>query len=415
MMAALMFARSSAASTRPGKFVPVLAAFLLAVTTGCGGGNTVAPDQPSTSVEPSTPVEPAEPVESAEPNGAEVIEGDARVVDGDTLDIGDERVRLAGMDAPERYQQCLDSQGRPSACGRAATDFVEAMVAGGVSCTVSERDRYGRAVATCASGGIDVGGALVLAGLALNEPRYTPDYQSEEDEARSQRRGIHAGRFVTPWDWRRGERVPVLIGLDQGTEVEEAPVVTTRGTFTVRHGVRNDDTRKVVSADAAEIGAWGRTSSHLVGHSPAVAFGVALHEGRLEAWAYGQEPETDLEDNPALSGTASFTGVLLGFTPVGAAVSGSADVDVDLGSLQGSVAFMGLEAWPSGQPPGAEGAGQVWLDGDLHYRIAVDGSVFSRTGGDEGSLEGMFFGGEHEGLGGILERSDLVAAFGAER
>ena len=344
-----------------------------------------------------------------------MIKGDARVVDGDTLDIGDERIRLAGMDAPEQFQQCLDSQGGLSTCGRAATDFVEAMVAGGVTCTVSERDRYGRAVATCAAGGADLGRALVLAGLALNEPRYTPDYQAEEDEARHERRGIHAGRFVTPWDWRRGERVPVLIGLDPGKEVEEAPVVNTLGAFTVRHGVRNDDTREVVPVHAAEIGAWGRTSLHLVGHSSAVAFGVALHGMRLEAWAYGQEPETDLNDNPVLSGTASFTGVLLGFTPDGTAVSGSADVDVDLGSLQGSVAFMDLGAWPSGQPPRAEGAGEVWLDGDLHYQIAVDGNAFSRTGGDEGSLKGMFFGGEHDGLGGILERSDLVAAFGAER
>ena len=226
----------------------------------------------------------------------------------------------------------------------------------------------------------------MLAGLALNEPRYAPDYQAEEDEARNQRRGIHAGRFVTPWDWRSGERVPVLIGLDQGTEVEEAPVVATRGAFTVRHGLRNDDTREVVSVDAAEAGAWGRTSLHLVGHSPDVAFGVALHGMRLEAWAYGQEPETDLDDNPVLSGNAAFTGALLGFTPDGTAVSGSAGVNVDLDSLQGSVTFMGLEAWSSGRPLRAEGAGEIWLDGDLHYQIEVDGNAFSRTGGDEGSL-----------------------------
>ena len=118
MMAAASVARAPTASTRPGAPVPVLVAFVLAVTTGCGDGHTAAPEQPGTSVEP------------LEPNGAEVIEGRARVVDGDTLDIGDKRIRLPGMDAPERHQQCLDSQGRPSACGRAATDFVEAMVAG---------------------------------------------------------------------------------------------------------------------------------------------------------------------------------------------------------------------------------------------------------------------------------------------
>ncbi len=42
---------------------------------------------------------------------SEVITGPARVVDGDTLEIAGERIRLHGIDAPETNQTCWDDRG----------------------------------------------------------------------------------------------------------------------------------------------------------------------------------------------------------------------------------------------------------------------------------------------------------------
>jgi endonuclease YncB( thermonuclease family) len=52
---------------------------------------------------------------------AEVIVGPARVVDGDTIQLRDARVRLEGIDAPEAKQTCINARGREWDCGRAAS------------------------------------------------------------------------------------------------------------------------------------------------------------------------------------------------------------------------------------------------------------------------------------------------------
>lgn len=50
----------------------------------------------------------------------ETIVGRASVVDGDTIDIGKVRVRLQGVDAPERSQRCADGGGNVYRCGKEA-------------------------------------------------------------------------------------------------------------------------------------------------------------------------------------------------------------------------------------------------------------------------------------------------------
>jgi len=87
-----------------------------------------------------------------------LLQGEARAVDGDTLQVGDTRLRLHGIDAPELRQTCEDQAGEAWACGRRAASELAAAVAGGeVHCVSRERDRYRRLVATCWSQGRDVG------------------------------------------------------------------------------------------------------------------------------------------------------------------------------------------------------------------------------------------------------------------
>ncbi len=135
------------------------------------------------------------------------ISGPAHLIDGDTLEIGGERIRLHGIDAPERGQTCL-LQGRRYSCGIDATELLRELVSGKeVTCDAVYRDRYERTVAVCViPGGIDLGRAMVRQGWALIDRQYTLSYVDEEDEARKKRLGIWRGQFKPPWEWRRGKQ-----------------------------------------------------------------------------------------------------------------------------------------------------------------------------------------------------------------
>ncbi len=69
------------------------------------------------------------------------------------------------------------------------------------------RDRYKRIIGRCTVAGEDTGAWMVSQGLALAYRRYSLDYTGQEAEARAARRGIWAGEFVKPWQWRRGKRL----------------------------------------------------------------------------------------------------------------------------------------------------------------------------------------------------------------
>ena len=134
---------------------------------------------------------------------AETISGPARVVDGDTLVIGDVRVRLLGLDAPERGQTCARA-GAPYDCGAASSRALEGLIGGrALACETFRRDRYGRALARCAAGSTDLNRALVEAGWAVINHRYPSRYRDAERAARAARRGLWAGVFQSPWVWRR--------------------------------------------------------------------------------------------------------------------------------------------------------------------------------------------------------------------
>ncbi len=174
-----------------------------------------------------------------------------------------------------------------------------------------------------------------------------------------------------------------------------------------------------VASLADDLGPWNNTSAHLVGQithdHETIEFGVALRNGLAQPWATGPAPLTDLADNTALTGSASWSGRLLGFTPDAEAVAGAADLSVDLDSLDGDLAFTTLEYWNANEAPGDTGTGSTWSDGNLAYTIEVNGNTFTRTAGDDGILTGAFLGTEHHGMGGTLHRDDLTAAFGGTR
>jgi endonuclease YncB( thermonuclease family) len=131
------------------------------------------------------------------------LTGPAKVIDGDTIVVAEQLVRLHGIDAPE-LDQTFWWRGQQIACGTMSLAALEALIAGvKIRCEIVERDRHGRLVAKVFSpNGVDIGRRLVSAGWALAYRRYSTDYVAAEDEARKARRGMWRGTFVKPWEWR---------------------------------------------------------------------------------------------------------------------------------------------------------------------------------------------------------------------
>lgn len=136
------------------------------------------------------------------PAHAQVYMGTAAVIDGDTLDLGGERIRLHGIDAPESRQAC-QRNGETWACGQASAELLRELVQGQrIQCQQRDVDNYGRIVATCRVGNIDVAEAVAGAGLAVALPNFSQAYVHVAERARNISIGIWAGEFQMPADFR---------------------------------------------------------------------------------------------------------------------------------------------------------------------------------------------------------------------
>jgi endonuclease YncB( thermonuclease family) len=132
----------------------------------------------------------------------ERIEGPARIIDGDTIEVSGIVVRLFGVDAPEKDQPCATAEGVAYGCGMVASSALAVRIgSGAVSCRPRTTDRYHRVVAVCFDDhGDDLGGWLVENAIAFR--KYSTVYVDQENRARHARRGILVGQFITPAEWR---------------------------------------------------------------------------------------------------------------------------------------------------------------------------------------------------------------------
>jgi endonuclease YncB( thermonuclease family) len=133
------------------------------------------------------------------------ISGTGRSIDGDSLMVGDREVRLFGIDAPEFGQTCKRG-GQVWRCGAGAADELSKLVTGKqVRCLANDTDEHGRTVARCTVGNIDINRTMVATGYAIAYRHYSFDYVSAEDGAKANRRGLWAGTFEMPSDYRHEE------------------------------------------------------------------------------------------------------------------------------------------------------------------------------------------------------------------
>lgn len=329
------------------------AAAIVGALSACGGG--------SVSHTPQIPIEsPPTPV------------SEVRVIDADTVDVDGVRYRLHGIDAPEARQSCR-AWGRAWDCGEAATEALMSR-ADGMSCAGSETDAFGRTIGVCSSGGQDLNAWLVANGWALAYRRFSNDYVDEEVQARANRRGIHRGQFIEPWDWRRGGRI----------EAEDTFAALTSATLDV-HALAD----RMLRGDIANV--YG----HWLEHSVFVMVDDSV------AVSFGDFPGT----NPAVSGGAVWRGELVGVdTRTRERIAGNASIEIDdFNDADVDVAFTGIR--DSGDRARA----------NLRWEnIPLTQGGFQSLDAT-GSIEGQFYGTDHQEVGGIFERDRLTGAFGASR
>lgn len=130
--------------------------------------------------------------------------GVPRVVDGDTLVLATVKIRLHGIDAPEKNQSCYHEDRQAWACGMQATSKLSALIGKKeITCEEKGHDRYGRFVAVCFKDNENINLWMVANGWAVAYRRYSQDYVPAEEAARFARYGIWSGTFEAPEEWRR--------------------------------------------------------------------------------------------------------------------------------------------------------------------------------------------------------------------
>lgn len=142
----------------------------------------------------------------ASPAAAATVSGPATVIDGDTLEIEGQRIRLFGIDAPEANQQCY--RGAESwACGQASADELRGLIGTSeLTCSGHEVDQYGRLLAACTMAAMDLNKLMVAQGWAIAFRRYSDAYVVDQARAQGAKLGMWSSTFVSPEEHRAAER-----------------------------------------------------------------------------------------------------------------------------------------------------------------------------------------------------------------
>ena len=131
------------------------------------------------------------------------IFGKAKVIDGDTVHINKNKIRLHGIDAPEANQTC-NKGGLIWSCGIESTNFLEEIIGKNkIECITKGMDRYNRFIGICYLDDLDLNSEMVANGWAIAYRYYSSDYVMQEKEAKHQKLGIWSGNFEEPYLFRK--------------------------------------------------------------------------------------------------------------------------------------------------------------------------------------------------------------------
>ena len=134
---------------------------------------------------------------------AKNIIGKAKVIDGDTIHIEQNKIRLYGIDAPEKKQKCLYRE-EEWECGKESANYLRKLILNtDVECEIKGIDKYKRYIGICFLKQHNINKLMVKNGWAIAYRYYSKDYISYENTAKKNKSGIWKGEFVEPYKFRK--------------------------------------------------------------------------------------------------------------------------------------------------------------------------------------------------------------------
>ena len=126
-----------------------------------------------------------------------------KIIDGDTIHLGKEKIRFSGIDTPEIKQTCIKNN-EVIKCGIQAKEFlIKKIGKKKIYCVREGKDQFKRTLAECFVNDVSLSRYLVKNGYAFAYRKYSKKFIKDEDYARSNNLGIWSMNFEYPWDWRR--------------------------------------------------------------------------------------------------------------------------------------------------------------------------------------------------------------------
>jgi len=136
---------------------------------------------------------------------AKEIYGNPRIIDGDSIEINNEKIRFLGIDAFEKKQKCYRKDGTKYNCGEKSASILHTIISEQpIRCVTKKKDHYKRWLATCYIGTLDINENMVLLGHALNF--MSEKYEDAQKEAEKSNAGAWAGGFMSPEKFRKLKR-----------------------------------------------------------------------------------------------------------------------------------------------------------------------------------------------------------------
>ena len=143
------------------------------------------------------------------------ISGYAKITDGDTIKIDTFKIRLDGIDAPEKKQLCkrpyltifIFTFFEDYTCGLKSTEaLIKKINNQKITCKISDIDYFKRLIGECYKRKINLNAWLVSNGHAVAFRKYSKKYVPEEILAKQEKKGIWQGKFDMPWDYRKSQK-----------------------------------------------------------------------------------------------------------------------------------------------------------------------------------------------------------------
>ena len=131
------------------------------------------------------------------------MQGKAKIIDGDTVHINNNKIRLHGIDAPEKNQTCTKNNLIWN-CGIESTKFLKQIIGDDIiKCKTNGKDKYNRFIGVCYKNKLDLNSKMVANGWAIAYRYYSNDYIKEEEVAKNKKIGIWSGEFIEPYLFRK--------------------------------------------------------------------------------------------------------------------------------------------------------------------------------------------------------------------